>query len=175
MIEKPDIVDTIANEGIRLTPVSGEKYYKGLCPFHAEKTPSFVVYPQSQRFYCFGCGAKGDVIDFIMKLRSFNFKEALSYLNIRPAQTAKSSQLTKKKKLLQQFQKWRDDRIELLFLVLRGLKLLKKRVQSIEEAKNLADLYHTEPIWVHQLDILLHGDEREQFELYREVQYGKKI
>ena len=40
---------------------------KGLCPFHNEKTPSFTVFPATQSFYCFGCGAGGDVITFIMK------------------------------------------------------------------------------------------------------------
>ena len=43
----------------------------GLCPFHNEKTPSFTVYPESNSFYCFGCGAGGDVITFIMKIQLF--------------------------------------------------------------------------------------------------------
>ena len=40
---------------------------KGLCPFHSEKSPSFTVYPNDNSFYCFGCGAGGDVITFIKK------------------------------------------------------------------------------------------------------------
>ena len=40
----------------------------GLCPFHGEKTPSFTVYPENNSFYCFGCGAGGDVITFIKKI-----------------------------------------------------------------------------------------------------------
>jgi len=40
----------------------------GLCPFHGEKTPSFTVYTETESFYCFGCGAGGDVISFIMKI-----------------------------------------------------------------------------------------------------------
>ena len=42
--------------------------YTGLCPFHNEKTPSFTVYPDTQSFYCFGCGAAGDVINFVRKI-----------------------------------------------------------------------------------------------------------
>ena len=47
--------------------------YKGLCPFHSEKTPSFVVYPESQSFYCFGCGAGGDVITFIRRQENLEY------------------------------------------------------------------------------------------------------
>ena len=44
------------------------KNYSGLCPFHKEKTPSFSVDSQKQRYHCFGCGDGGDVIAFIMKI-----------------------------------------------------------------------------------------------------------
>ena len=45
----------------------------GLCPFHTEKTPSFVVYPETQSFYCFGCGAGGDVITFVRKISNLGY------------------------------------------------------------------------------------------------------
>ena len=53
----------------------------GLCPFHSEKTPSMVVYNDSQSFYCFGCGAGGDVISFIMKIENLDYMEALRFLS----------------------------------------------------------------------------------------------
>ncbi|MEI3578681.1 MAG: CHC2 zinc finger domain-containing protein [Acutalibacteraceae bacterium] len=53
---------------------------KGLCPFHSEKTPSFVVYPESQSFYCFGCGAGGDAISFIMRAENLEYIEAVKFL-----------------------------------------------------------------------------------------------
>ncbi len=52
----------------------------GLCPFHTEKTPSFTVYPDSQSFYCFGCGAGGDVISFIKRVENLEYIEALKLL-----------------------------------------------------------------------------------------------
>ncbi len=52
----------------------------GLCPFHSEKTPSFVVYPETQSFYCFGCGAGGDVITFIKKINNLDYVEAVKFL-----------------------------------------------------------------------------------------------
>ncbi len=54
--------------------------YKGLCPFHSEKTPSFVVSPVKQIFHCFGCGSGGDIVSFIMKQENLSFHEALQYL-----------------------------------------------------------------------------------------------
>lgn len=50
------------------------------CPFHSEKTPSCTVFPDTQTFYCFGCGAGGDVITFIMKIENLDFMEALRLL-----------------------------------------------------------------------------------------------
>ena len=49
---------------------------KGLCPFHSEKTPSFTVFTASKSFYCFGCGAGGDVITFIMKSENLTYPQA---------------------------------------------------------------------------------------------------
>ena len=52
----------------------------GLCPFHNEKTPSFTVYPDSQSFYCFGCGAGGEVIGFIRRAENLDYYEAVRHL-----------------------------------------------------------------------------------------------
>ena len=53
---------------------------KGLCPFHSEKTPSFTVYPGTQSFYCFGCGAAGDAVSFLMKAENLDYMAALEKL-----------------------------------------------------------------------------------------------
>jgi len=52
----------------------------GLCPFHGEKTPSFTVYPETASFYCFGCGAGGDVITFIKKIENLDYLDAVRFL-----------------------------------------------------------------------------------------------
>ncbi len=52
----------------------------GLCPFHNEKTPSFTVFPATKSFYCFGCGAGGDVISFIMREENLDYVDALEFL-----------------------------------------------------------------------------------------------
>jgi DNA primase len=57
--------------------------YKGLCPFHGEKTPSFVVTPQRETWHCFGCGLGGDIFSFVMQRDSITFPEALRTLATR--------------------------------------------------------------------------------------------
>lgn len=52
----------------------------GLCPFHNEKTPSFTVYPETESFYCFGCGAGGEVISFIRRIENLDYVEAVRFL-----------------------------------------------------------------------------------------------
>ena len=73
-----DIVSVIG-ERVRLKK-AGANRYSGLCPFHTEKTGSFSVSVTSQRYYCFGCQAKGDVIGFVMEIEGIPFYEALKEL-----------------------------------------------------------------------------------------------
>jgi DNA primase len=74
---RTDIVDCISSY-VQLKK-SGQNW-KGVCPFHAEKTPSFMVSQAKQIFHCFGCGAGGDVITFVMKYENLSFQEALNLL-----------------------------------------------------------------------------------------------
>lgn len=66
--------------------------YTGLCPFHSEKTPSFVVYPETTSFYCFGCGAGGDAITFIKRLNNLDYVEAVRFLASRAGMPAPDEQ-----------------------------------------------------------------------------------
>jgi DNA primase len=59
------------------------KNYKGLCPFHSEKTPSFTVSPEKGIFHCFGCGAGGNVFTFLMKMKGITFPDAVRVLGER--------------------------------------------------------------------------------------------
>ena len=73
-----DIVKVIG-EYVRLRK-SGVSRYTGLCPFHSEKTPSFSVHAGHQFYKCFGCGASGDVLKFVMEFEHVSFPEALKLL-----------------------------------------------------------------------------------------------
>src|SRR5256712_12143653 len=65
----------VASDGI--APRGGGRSAVGLCPFHAEKTPSFTVSEDRGFFHCFGCGEHGDVFGFVMKTQSLTFPEAV--------------------------------------------------------------------------------------------------
>lgn len=69
----------VIGEYVRLKKASSGRY-QGLCPFHTEKTPSFSVYLNYQRYKCFGCDASGDVIKFVQEIESVSFYEALKLL-----------------------------------------------------------------------------------------------
>ena len=72
-----DIVDVIS--GYVSLKKKGRDYF-GLCPFHGEKTPSFSVSPGKQMYYCFGCGAGGNVFSFVMQYENQTFGEAMEFL-----------------------------------------------------------------------------------------------
>ncbi len=77
ILREVDLVE-IVGEYVQLKKAG--KNYKGLCPFHQEKTPSFSVSPEKNLFYCFGCGAGGNVFNFLMEIENIPFKEALEVL-----------------------------------------------------------------------------------------------
>lgn len=111
--DKVDLVDVISSY-IKLTR-SGS-HYKALCPFHSEKSPSFSISLGDKYYHCFGCGAHGDAISFLMEYSKLSFNEALNFLAERYQVTLENDK--------------EDD----------GQKNLKKQ---IKEALNLAqDFYH---------------------------------
>ena len=77
VVRRNDITDVVASY-VQLRHRG--RTHTGLCPFHSEKTPSFVVYPETQSFYCFGCGAGGDVITFVRKINNLDYVEAVKML-----------------------------------------------------------------------------------------------
>jgi DNA primase len=77
--QRNPIEEVVASHGVELRP-SGS-HLTGRCPFHQDEHPSLVVYPESRSFYCFGCGAGGDVIDFVRRAAGLSFVDALERLS----------------------------------------------------------------------------------------------
>lgn len=104
---KNDIVDVIGSY-VKIQK-KGSSYF-GLCPFHNEKSPSFSVSGHKQIYYCFGCGAGGNVIRFIMNYENFTFQEAVKYLAERAGVTLPEVEFTEEAR---QKQSKRDKLLEI--------------------------------------------------------------
>ena len=89
---KNDIVDVIS--GYVKLQKKGSSYF-GLCPFHNEKSPSFSVSPAKQMYYCFGCGAGGNVLTFLMEYEGYSFPEAMNVLADRAGITLPKMEYSK--------------------------------------------------------------------------------
>src|SRR5262245_59592771 len=77
LVAKADIVEIV---GSRVALKKAGSTYKGLCPFHGEKTPSFTVSPTRGTYHCFGCGEHGSAIGFLMSYDNLSFPEAVEAL-----------------------------------------------------------------------------------------------
>lgn len=193
-IAKPDIV-TVISDVTRLKRTG--KYLVGLCPFHEDRSPSFTVNPDKQVFYCYGCHAHGDVIEFIRAYRGLSFREALSFLGItleKPTFRNKRERIAILKKELKaielevsfrQFLKGYSNLLACFMRVYYRLMILKynflweddciyerlpellNQAKSIEEAEYLIDWVISARRWARDLDIIHGRDQRAKFELYR--------
>jgi len=150
--EKVDIVDIISKD-IKLEKVNGD-YYKGFCPFHDEKTPSFTVHKKKQIFHCFGCGKGGDVFSFMMQHYGFSFKEAFLLLS-------KNAGINQEEELIEPILEERINEIQNLlsdtpevreliegcFIIMKGLSK-KKRLIYLNK---LCDVTNVDNNFVHDI------------------------
>ncbi len=140
--------------------------FVGLCPFHAEKTPSFTVSPHKQMFYCFGCGAGGNVFSFLMKHQGLSFPEAVKQLAERYGIELPRREMSpeQKKRLSERDQMFRLNRLALDFYChvlskdeIGGIArdYLKKRGFSADTATAF-NLGYAPPGWDHLMGYLKH-------------------
>ena len=122
-----DIVDVIGNF-IELRKAGAN--YKANCPFHGEKTPSFVVSPSKQIYHCFGCGVGGDSIKFVMELEKLSYPEAIEKLasmhNFSLHYTKGSSDYSDAKRVLEAIGQWyvknlHQNQVAMRYLLERGI------------------------------------------------------
>lgn len=153
---RADCVEIIS-EHVRLIK-TGENF-KGLCPFHQEKTPSFTVSPKKGVFHCFGCGAGGNVITFIMKIEGKSFVEAVEFLAKREGILLPSSQSVKQVDIKEIFYNINQDAVEFYKKILysnegnQALAYLKKRGLT-DETINKFKLGYAPDAWQRLRDYL---------------------
>src|SRR5260221_1031131 len=133
--DKIDIVTLLA-EFIQLKK-SGRNF-KALCPFHGEKSPSFMVSPERQIWHCFGCQKGGDIYSFIMEMERVEFPEALRILakraGVELTRRKPDTAATSRKELLYEINSWAKEYYHYILTKLPagkpGLDYLKKRKVS---------------------------------------------
>lgn len=161
-MEKPDIIQTIEQAGIEL------KKNKSLCPFHSERTPSFVVNPQRQTFHCFGCGEHGDVITFIQKFYNLSFKDACEHLHFNKP-TRINSETQHKRTLVNQFKVWEKSFLKELTDYYRDTHEITRDLTSMDEAEDFSEDFHLMPIVEWYLEILTNGTDEEKYNLMKRI------
>jgi DNA primase len=168
MNDKPDIVNVI---GLELELRKAGNSYKALCPFHDEKSASFIVSPSRQSFKCFGCNESGDVIEFIKKYKGCDFKGAISYLRMSPARNSSEqiSNQIRKREAVQRFRWWCDTYFNHLCDKSRNLQQIKSKLKTMQGAEGYSSYYHEETTWAYHMDILLYGSDKEKLKLYEKV------
>ena len=128
-----DIVDIISNY-IEVKKAGAN--FKANCPFHGEKTPSFVISPAKQIYHCFGCGVGGDAIKFVQEYEKVNYPESLekiaSMLNFSLAYTQGTSDNNDARRILEQVQNWYAKNLDTNSVSLEYLRNRGVTQQSIE-------------------------------------------
>jgi DNA primase len=128
-----DIVDIISNY-IEVKKAGAN--FKANCPFHGEKTPSFVISPAKQIYHCFGCGVGGDSIKFVQEYEKLNYPEALekiaSMMNFSLAYTQGGSDHSEARRLLEQVQVWYAKNLDHVPVAMEYLRNRGITQQSIE-------------------------------------------
>jgi hypothetical protein len=166
------LIEVIEQEGIKLKKAG--RAYKTLCPFHEDKNPSFYVYPDSNRFICYGCGERGDAIDFIMKLKRVSFKEALEYLGIEgngKRSRTQVEQQNRRQELVQNFRRACCDYYDEICTEFRCINKVLRNVQTMQKAEELSTFYHRLPILEYHMDIMALGTDEERHELLKGIGY----
>ena len=175
--ENIDLVSVVESAGVELKR-SGTRHV-GLCPFHTERTPSFFVFPDGH-YKCWGCGSYGDVIDFVQEMHGLSFQDALKYLGIEQGRiTPKVKREIERRKcraeLVKQFRDWEQFHGTYISDLWHKTKRLMVKGIPPDDLDLYAPLFHMLPVWEFHREILIHGTDREKFELYREAQKNEKF
>lgn len=169
-IIQPDIAEVFSREGLII------KNRKITCVFHdGDRVASLTIYPATNNYHCFGCGAHGDSIGFIMRYKNLTFGRALAYLGIKGRfRQTKHEQI--KSAANKYYRDWEKQYYTELCRSYHAIQDHKRKVTSIEEINE--QMYHNESIIIHHLDILEDYDYRTNHQtklaLFKERKLGER-
>jgi hypothetical protein len=156
------LVNVVESYDVRLRP-SGRRLV-GRCPLHPDKSPSFYVDPQWQRFHCFGCGASGNVIDFVERMERCDFLEAVNILARRAGVVVERGQVVDDRLTIRAQLREVDHQIE---RIIRQAQIdasnWLQRLRELERASSLQTL----PAWMF-------GEQRRSDVIYTLLAFGKQ-
>lgn len=160
---------------------SGSRHV-GLCPFHAERTPSFFIYERNgvQKCHCFSCGFNQDVIGFVMKFYNLSFPDALKHLGIEtgeltPEVKRDAERRKRRAELVRQFRDWEQRYGMYISDLWHKTKRMMMNGIPPEDLDLYAPLFHMLPIWEHHREILIYGNDMQKFKLYQEAQNNERF
>lgn len=159
-----DLVYIIESAGITLRR-SGSRHI-GLCPFHAEKTPSFYVFDDGN-FKCFGCGEYGDVIHFVQKHYGLSFNDTLKHLGIEQGEISQKAKVKiecqkAERQKAEAKKKFRTDLQNTLLVLISATKKAVKNFKTMDDLEKYGDILQPLPWWEYCLDVLAFGTKEEQ-------------
>ena len=159
-----DIVSIIESAGVELKR-SGTRHV-GLCPFHADKDPSFYIFDDN-RFKCFGCGEHGDVIDFVQKYYGLSFPDALKHLGIEKGElTSETKAEIECRKIERQKakakKKFKADLQNTLLILISATKKAAKNFKTMDDLEQYGEILQPLPWWEYCLDLISFGTKAEK-------------
>ncbi|OGC68786.1 DNA primase [candidate division WWE3 bacterium RIFOXYC1_FULL_39_7] len=134
--QKLDIVDVVSKY---VSLKKAGKNYKGVCPFHSENTPSFMVSPELQMFKCFGCGESGDMFSFIQKIEGVEFMSALETLAEKAGVKVEKTVLDPDSQLKKQLFYINDLAVKFYHLLLTQHEMGKPGMEYLKKKRGLTD------------------------------------
>ena len=169
LLARVNIVDVVDS---RIKLKRAGKNYSALCPFHKEKSPSFSVSPDKQFYYCFGCGAGGNALGFVMEHDRLSFPEAVDELarlvgmevpkeSLQPADSARDRQIKSQFSLLDKANQFYQQQLRASDQRQRAVNYLKQRGLTGQIAAQF-QIGYAPPGWENLLDHLRSGDTAEQ-------------
>jgi hypothetical protein len=167
-IKSVDLAELARREGLSLHRAG--RNWQGCCPFHQEKNPSFTIFPNNS-FYCFGCGQSGDAVNFVRKLHSLSFPDALKYLGIEnKALSKKAAVRIKKDRERKLAAAWRER--DVAFTLATMIRNIHKKMNA---DMDMVDLYNGFGLLdrLHEYetmhDLLINGDDDQKKEVMQEL------
>lgn len=167
-------ITKIVRQQVELTP-AGPGRYRGLCPFHSEKSPSFFVDFKRQKFHCFGCGESGDVFDFLKKTRGCSFRDILKDMTGGAVRfTPPDREEARRRMLVHRFREWERSYSELLCQWVGAVnRLLFRACKGSDDLSKYAEIIRLKGITENHLDRLAYGSDREKHGLFTQIRNGE--